>query len=219
MKKFRREIQPKKIRFYHCGEYGDLYRRPHYHALIFGHDFPDKKWHMKRGDNNLYTSDTLSSYWGKGYCSIGDVTLESAGYVARYVMKKINGPQAQTLDPETGLRHYETITQDHEIIDLQPEYTTMSNRPGIGHDWYQEHKNETFPSDTVIVKRRPQQPPSYYANLYQAENPEGYAILKEKRISAIARSPDQTLERLKVRETVKLAQIQNLSRTLPERST
>jgi hypothetical protein len=41
MKRLRDRIKPLKIRFFHCGEYGDLTRRPHYHALIFGYDFPD----------------------------------------------------------------------------------------------------------------------------------------------------------------------------------
>jgi hypothetical protein len=36
MKRLRDRIKPLKIRFFHCGEYGDKTRRPHYHALIFG---------------------------------------------------------------------------------------------------------------------------------------------------------------------------------------
>ena len=35
-----------------------------------------------------YRSDILSDIWGLGYCTVGDCTPESAGYVARYVTKK-----------------------------------------------------------------------------------------------------------------------------------
>jgi hypothetical protein len=44
----RKKISPLKIRFFHCGEYGDKTRRPHYHALIFGYGFPDKKLFKKQ---------------------------------------------------------------------------------------------------------------------------------------------------------------------------
>ena len=35
-KRVRKEIEPKKIRYFACGEYGDKTQRPHYHAIIFG---------------------------------------------------------------------------------------------------------------------------------------------------------------------------------------
>ena len=44
MKRMREHLSPLKIRFYHCGEYGEKYTRPHYHSLIFGYDFPDGVW-------------------------------------------------------------------------------------------------------------------------------------------------------------------------------
>ena len=43
MKRLRDKLHPLRIRFFHCGEYGDKTRRPHYHALIFGYSFPDRK--------------------------------------------------------------------------------------------------------------------------------------------------------------------------------
>ena len=42
MKRLRKKVK-KPLRFYHSGEYGEIKRRPHYHALIFGYDFPDKQ--------------------------------------------------------------------------------------------------------------------------------------------------------------------------------
>ena len=75
-----------------CGEYGDKLGRPHYHAIIFGVTFVDKKlWSIRRG-NNLYRSATLEKLWPYGFSSIGTVNFETAAYVARYVTKKITGP-------------------------------------------------------------------------------------------------------------------------------
>ena len=60
------------------------------------------------------------------HTSIGDVTFQSASYVAGYIQKKINGPMEKTINPKTGLRHYEIMTSDGEIITRQKEYSTMS---------------------------------------------------------------------------------------------
>jgi hypothetical protein len=60
-----KKISPLKIRFFHCGEYGDKTRRPHYHALIFGYGFPDKKIFKKQKSGDLFTSDILTKCWGR----------------------------------------------------------------------------------------------------------------------------------------------------------
>ncbi len=74
-KRLRKAIYPILIRYYACGEYGEELSRPHYHALIFGYEFPDKElWKTIRG-NKIYESKMLESLWGMGFCSIGDVTF------------------------------------------------------------------------------------------------------------------------------------------------
>ena len=81
--------------------------RPHYHALLFNHDFKDKKlWKENANGDNLYTSEELAEVWSLGFCSLGAVTYQSAAYTARYIMKKISGEQAREhyiwSDPRTG---------------------------------------------------------------------------------------------------------------------
>jgi hypothetical protein len=73
----------------------------------------------------VYKSDTLDELWGQGITEIGNVTFDSAAYVARYIMKKVTGPMAE--------EHYEVLQEETgEIGEREPEYTTMSRRPGIG---------------------------------------------------------------------------------------
>ena len=119
MKRLRKAFG-KKIRFFHCGEYGEKFQRPHYHAIIFGLDFKDKILFSEQNDQKLYISPTLNKIWGLGHATIGDVTFQSAAYVARYITKKITGDRAQD--------HYNEINYETgEILsERRPEYTTIS---------------------------------------------------------------------------------------------
>lgn len=94
MKKLRKHFNNLEIGFFMCGEYGEKTARPHYHACLFGIDFDDKKKlrETQNGDT-VWTSETLKKIWNLGISEIGSVTQQSAGYVARYVLKKQN-PEA-----------------------------------------------------------------------------------------------------------------------------
>ena len=144
MKRLRKRFSSDRIRFFHCGEYGENFGRPHYHACLFNFDFPDRELFSIRNDVRLYTSDILTDIWGKGMCSVGDVTFDSAAYVARYVTKKVTGDLADD--------HYQSVDLDTgEITWRQPEYTTMSRRPGIGRDWYDKYGAATHHDDFIVV--------------------------------------------------------------------
>lgn len=207
MKRFRKKFSDTTIRFYHCGEYGDENQRPHYHAIIFGFDFPDKEiFKQSHNGDNYYVSETLNNLWGKGYCIIGDVSFESAAYVARYIMKKVNG--------ETAEEHYKCVDPDTgELFDIKPEYTTMSRRPGIGKTWYEKYKSDVFPSDFIVVRGRKMRPPKYYDDLLGEEDGGEYDYIKYQReLKANVHQLEQTDERLAVKEKVKIAQISKLKR-------
>jgi len=145
------------IRFFHCGEYGEKFSRPHHHACIFGYRFHDLDHWDTRGGVPLYRSVTLEDLWKNpetgesyGYSTVGDVTWESAAYVARYVTKKITGDKAE--------KHY---------ADREPEYITMSRRPGIGRTFYDKYRNDMYNADTCVIRDDLVcQPARYYDKIY-----------------------------------------------------
>lgn len=195
-KKLRRDVG--KFRYFHCGEYGDQTSRPHYHAAIFGLDFlSDRKLtaHNKQGDA-LYSSERLDEAWGQGSCIIGDLTFESAQYVAKYVIKKQTGPSKKTyydiVDPDTG-----------EVHERKPPYATMSRRPGIGAKWIERFHADVYPSDEVIVNGKKCRPPKFYDAWLEANHPSVLRRLKAQRTQkALDNAEENTADRRHTKETV-----------------
>jgi len=174
--KFLKRLRHKtgRFRYFHCGEYGERFGRPHYHACFFGVDFPDRVIYSEQDNVRLYTSQVLADCWGHGFCTVGDLTFESAAYVARYVMKKVTGDRADS--------HYMRLNEDTgELTQVEPEYVTMSRRPGIGRDWYEKFSTDVFPRDECVVREAVCKPPRYYDGLYEISNPEGFADVKRRR--------------------------------------
>ncbi len=191
MKRLRRVVD-ERVRFFHCGEYGEDFGRPHYHALLFGFGFPDRTFWLDRGTGPVFRSELLEELWPKGQSEIGSVTFESAAYVARYVTKKVTGSAAAD--------HYRRVDESTgEFVDLVPEYATMSRRPGIGHTWLEEFYSDVYPGDHVYSRGRKAKPPRYYDEFFRRRDPEGYKRLKEERRRARKRE-DETPDRLAVRE-------------------
>jgi len=210
LKRFRRAIAPAKIRYYMAGEYGTNFGRPHFHACIFGYDFYDKKLFKRTSaDSLLYRSEELEKLWPYGYSTIGDVTFESAAYVARYIMQKQTGK-------DVNKDHYTYCDlQTGELIKMQPEYNKMSLKPGIGADWYKKFKTDVYPHDYVEVRGKKLKPPKYYDRLFSKENPYEYdQILYTREKQAKLRPEEHSYERLLVKETVTKAKLQKLKRKL-----
>lgn len=163
MKRLRERVGSK-IRYFHCGEYGEALGRPHYHAILFNFDFSDKVLWRTSSDAKLYTSDFLSDVWSNGHCTVGGVSFDSAAYVARYCVKKITGSAA--------VSHYGGKL---------PEYTTMSRRPGIGRGWYDRFSADCYPSDTCVVRGREVKVPKYYDRRFEIDSADLFASVKSRR--------------------------------------
>lgn len=160
------------IRYYECGEYGENSLRPHYHGIIFNLPYLEdlKLYKTTEMNQTLYTSETLSHIWDKGYVIIGAVTWESASYVARYVLKKKFGKDAD---------------QYYEALGKIPEFTTMSRMPGIGYNYYEANKEKIYKTDEIFIKTAKgvvkTTPPVYFDRLLEKESEEKYKKIKRQR--------------------------------------
>ena len=226
MKRLRKRFAPQRIRFYACGEYGnrckhniDLERvgcplcrlgRPHFHACLFNCGFPDLESYGTNECGDLrYTSPLLESIWKYGFVDVGELNFESAGYVARYCLKKVTGTMADD--------HYHSIDLDGVMTFISPEFVLMSRRPGIGRDWYEKYKDDVFPSDECpVVGRSPiKKVPRYYEELFRRQDPMTLEEIKKlRREFKRAHAEDYTPERLMDKYKVKKKQIETLSRSL-----
>lgn len=164
MKKLRetqvRDIHPDdredlSISFMVTGEYGDKTKRPHWHAIIFNYEPTDKKkkYVSDRGEQ-VYTSDFLKKLWGKGNIEFGAVTIDSAGYVARYAAKKLSHGN----------------DQDH---DFHPIHKT-SSKNAIGKTWIQKYFKHTFENGFIIINHQKTSIPRFYLDWYKKNYPEKF---------------------------------------------
>lgn len=242
-KRLRKSI-PNEIRYFGIGEYGDLNLRPHYHAIIFGWDFPDKYVHEVRNGHILFRSPLLESVWtvprgnpfGKdftgqsfGYSSVGSVTAESTGYVAGYSMKKLIGREERNLYvPETGefiLNRYERYDfLNDRIIDVPSEHSFISNgggkskvRGGIGKRWAQEFGvSDLYRKGYTHMPNgyKVGAPPAYHKYLEEVD-PELLEKFKKSRQDYVSAHVDKlTPDKVRQERECFLARLKNFKRNL-----
>lgn len=161
------------IRFFGCGEYGEKSERPHLHICVFNLPLTKEqlelKFHNIQGDP-IFICEEIEKIWGKGIVSLGAVTWESAAYVARYMVKKQKGENAEA--------YYNSKAQE-------PEFTRMSRKPGIARDWYEEHKEEIYKNDELFIPKKggaiKLKPAKYFDRLYDIEEPVKMEEIKTRR--------------------------------------
>lgn len=77
LKRLRKSLGDRRIKYYACGEYGSTTYRPHYHLIVFGLDFTDES--------------LVSDAWSKGFIKLDPVNVQTINYVSGYVQKKLYG--------------------------------------------------------------------------------------------------------------------------------
>lgn len=217
MSKFGLSPYKEKIRFYMGPEYGDENLRPHYHAIIFNFDFPDKEHFMTRQGHKLYRSPLLESLWvdpdteeSMGFSTIGSCTFQSAAYVARYMMKKVKGD-----DIDSRYQRVDLLTG--EVIEVEPEKARMSNQCGIAKEWFDRYyKSDVYNKDYITMGNGIIVcPPKYYDSLLERISPEELEIIKQARTqSMLENAENYTPDRLAVRYKCHLDKAKLLKRDI-----
>lgn len=196
-----------KIRYYCAGEYGGQTHRPHYHACVFGvpNDFVEVGKN-KFGDS-LYDSPLIRESWGQGNITIGALDMKTAAYTARYTLKKAQG-------------------QDHSYNDtlgIDREFVTMSRKPGLGVNYYLEHKDEIYKNDEIILpssskdKKNVVKPPRYFDILFNADSPKEMAKIKQARGIAAELDHAALMADLKERELDEVGYLEICERAKQEK--
>lgn len=163
-KRLRKRLGNVRIRYFACGEYGDKKQRPHYHVIIFGWKPSDLQLEDTSAKGNcLYSSKFIASVWGNGRVRVGDVTVQTAGYVARYSLKK---------------------RFEQPVDGKSPEFHTMSRRPGIGFGYYEQYRKNAIQDKIPInhdgrIINAPV--PRFYMEILRQREPLVYDLIKFKR--------------------------------------
>lgn len=159
MKKLRK-TQNQKIGCLVTGEYGDKTKRPHWHALLFNYRPSDALSGASndRGDQT-YTSSNLDALWGHNDSKtvpnvIGEVTLESAGYCARYAAKKL-------------------IHGKDEEHDFHPIHK-RSSKHAIGKTWLEQYWRDAFNHGYIILNNQKLTIPRYYEKWLKKHEPQAW---------------------------------------------
>lgn len=139
-------------------------------------------------DYSIYRSEQLERLWEKGFSTVGKFNFETAAYVARYVTKKIKGPDAES--------YYDG---------RQPEFCLMSRKPGIGKAWFDKWKSDVLNIDGMAKDHLTYMPPKYYDNIIAFTDPDKYKKIKERRKKRFKELSPETLARRENYQYIKLS--------------
>lgn len=163
------------LRYFCAGEYGEKTARPHYHLILYGWKPTDLEPIYKKRCNGYFTSETLCKIWGNGNVQIAQAVPETYRYVAGYVTKKM-----YEIDGRKANNYYD--------LGQPKPFAKMSLKPGIGDQWYKEHKEEIWKQGYIqCTNGKRARIPRFYEKQMEAEDPMRlWQIKKERQAKIIA---------------------------------
>ena len=190
MKRLRKALEPRRIRYYACGEYGDPSKvirknngviihtvgdRPHYHLIIYGmRPTLDDKYELHRA-----WMDPQSGY-AIGHIKVGLAERHSIQYVAGYVVDKLSGPLGD---------------QEYKEKGREPIFCLMSK--GIGREYVQEDAKRLEEDISYTINGAKRQLPRYYVKKLNIQPERLRALADEterKRVRAITGHNETEIE-------------------------
>lgn len=190
-KRLRRNLAEEKrfIRYYACGEYGDITERPHYHAIIFGMSLhlEDKMHIMTAWPFADWDVPAIRKN------SFGLAEPDSINYVAQYIDKKYSGDKA---------------IEEYKNKGREPVFRVCSL--GIGRNYVDTHAEQIKQNLHLSVRGVKHSLPRYYLNRLDISSDllKDDAYKKEvelvKRLSGFSYSFDEAYDALRPDEILKI---------------
>lgn len=228
-----------KIRYFGCGEYGEEGERPHYHILIFGYSFPDKKF-LKISEKgiNVYYSEELQKMWKYGMTTVQEVNTRACMYTAKYCMKKLSyqneqqkienyyGREPEFLIMSRGNCNVKRCKYIDEIIknckgmkslrEMDNPYCSKCEmtRGGIGFDWFVKYYKDVLKIGYITLDGIKYKIPKYYLDILKLTDEEKYDKYKLNLLKKIEEIDDneRSIERLTVKAKVQKNKLKHYHR-------
>jgi len=109
--------------------------------------------------------------------------------------------------------HYSRVdSETGEIYQLVPEFNKMSLKPAIGKGWFDEYSEDVYPDDFCVIDGKKVRSPKYYDTLLERKNPDLLEKVKRARKLKSRDNPNNSPDRLRVREICLEAKLSNLKR-------
>nr|QPB07368.1 MAG: replication initiator protein [Microvirus sp.]QQL13310.1 MAG: replication initiator protein [Microviridae sp.] len=150
LKRLRKTLYPRKVRYFICSEYGPETQRPHYHGILFDYEFNPQ---IDREKQLAELQELLKSTWQNGFVRCDPCVGSRLNYCAKYCVKPYG-----SLDPSKV-----------------PPFILCSRRPAIGAsyldssrrvEWYLSKYSSTYvaPDFNGTGKVYKSKLPKYYAD-------------------------------------------------------
>lgn len=142
IKRVRKQLPPDhKIKYYACGEYGDVTQRPHYHMIMMGLGLSAEHKHIITNAWDKCDWDNDNIYLG----SFGLAEPDSIRYVAQYIDKKFTGDLAD---------------EEYKDKGREPVFRLLSQ--GLGLRYAQAHEEQIKQRSGITLNGTQQSIPRYY---------------------------------------------------------
>lgn len=156
LKRLRKRLPVRSLRYYIASEYGSKTLRPHYHAILFYYGNEDLR-------------EILQLDWPHGFICVGSVTINSIAYTTKYVLKGCETPPdadppfvLSSRNPAIGLCYVNDATREyhdsHEFVNINDRKLAMPRY--YRNKFFDQHESSTARHvdhmEQVFFKEHPQ---------------------------------------------------------------
>ncbi len=131
------KIKSPQIRYYLCGEYGEITQRPHYHMILFNLD------------SNL--KEKLTELWNLGHVHIGTCNAKTIAYTTKYVMKPLQDSKPHIIKPFSLMSKNPAI--GHSYLEKNTKYHKLTLKGTVRNSEGKEQGMPRYLKEKIFTKQ------------------------------------------------------------------